>query len=86
MDISIGLPSLSIIFAGQAIPAQAIIPARSAWVCFIHPAVPAMAVEMDSEEVTSQGKNLTRVEELEMEGKLVKRTSLSVFDRSRMET
>jgi len=45
-----------------------------------------MAVEMDSEEVTSQGKNLTRVEELEMVGKLVKRASWSVFGRSRIET
>lgn len=44
-----------------------------------------MAIEMDSEEVTSQGKNLTRVEELEMEGKPVKRASLSVVGRSRME-
>ena len=44
-----------------------------------------MAVEMDSEEVTSQGKNLTRVEELGMEAKLVKRASWSVLDRSKME-
>lgn len=66
-------------------PAQAMIPARSALVSLIHSAVELTAEVREDVEVTSHGKNFTRVEGLLVEGKLENKADWSVLGRSRME-